>query len=265
MYQSPVRRTQGVESPRRILQLLLSLTEDNPHATIQELASRVGVPVSTAYRYVSLLRELGLVEEGDNATFHVGLGVMTLARAAGAANTMVEIARPIMRELSAAVDEMVMLMHAMGDNLTCVDQIEPTHAVRLSMKPGHLRPLHLGASGKTLLAYLPPLERTAYLDAHSAADPSLAQRRAELEAELDHIREVGYAATSAEIDEGIWAASAAIIGPSHRALASLSVAGPSYRIGPDRQRDILERLHSAAQRISRLHADQAERRMTRSS
>jgi DNA-binding IclR family transcriptional regulator len=79
------RHTQGAESPRRALQVLLAFSPARPHATISELAASVGVPLSTCYRYIALLRELGLVDEGERATYHVTAAAKQIAEAAQAA------------------------------------------------------------------------------------------------------------------------------------------------------------------------------------
>ena len=55
-------RTPGASSARKLISTLLTFTADRPTPTIAELATSVGVPSSTMYRYVALLRETGLVE-----------------------------------------------------------------------------------------------------------------------------------------------------------------------------------------------------------
>jgi DNA-binding IclR family transcriptional regulator len=64
-------RVRGAESPRQVLQVLLAFNEHRPDATISELVAVVGVPLSTCYRYVGLLREVGLLEEAERSTYHV--------------------------------------------------------------------------------------------------------------------------------------------------------------------------------------------------
>src|ERR1700761_9451817 len=84
----------GAESPRRVLQVLLAFNERRPAATISELAAEVGVPLSTCYRYVGLLREVGLLDEGERASYHVTPQIMHVARAARVSNKLSKIARP---------------------------------------------------------------------------------------------------------------------------------------------------------------------------
>ena len=67
------RRTPGTSSARKLITTLLTFTAEHPTPTINELAERVEVPVSTMYRYISLLRETGLVEPIGDGRFRLRL------------------------------------------------------------------------------------------------------------------------------------------------------------------------------------------------
>jgi DNA-binding IclR family transcriptional regulator len=243
------RRTVGVESPRKVLQVLLGFSEQRPHATIQEIAADVNVPQSTAYRYVSLLRELGLLEEGAAATYHVAPRIIGVAQAATAANPLARIAKPIMQELVARIDETVFMVRAIGGHAVCVELVEASRAVRLSMQPGHPLPLHSGASGKTLLAFMPEFEREAILQARLKEQPWLVAEADALRKELDAIRSRRWATSFGEIDEGIWACAAPVL-ERNRAVATLSTAGPAYRISEAERERIATLLREFAARIT---------------
>ena len=98
------------------------------------------------------------------------------------------------------------------------------HSVRLSYARFRRAPMHRGASGKILAAYLEPAERERLLEA--AATPGLARQ-------LDRIRADGFAFTVGELDEGAAAVAAPILDRRGRIAAGLSVAGPG---APDRRR-----------------------------
>lgn len=250
----PARRTGGVESPRKVLQVLLGFSEQRPHATIQEIADEVNVPQSTAYRYVSLLRELGLLEEGAASTYHVAPRIIGVAQAAAAANPLPLLARPIMRELVAKIDETVFMVRAIGGYAVCVELVEASRTVRLSMQPGHPLPLYAGASGKTLLAFMPEAEREAILQARLKDAPALAAETAALREELDVIVQRRWASSFGEIDDGIWACAAPVL-DGERAVATLSTAGPAYRISEAEQERIARLLREHAAKITALYDD----------
>lgn len=230
------RRTPGVESPRRVLQMLLRFSEERPRATIGELAQEVNAPLSTAYRYVALLRELGLLEETADGTYRVGPRIQAVARASARTETLARLARPAMQHLTDTFDETTMLVRVIASSAVCIERVESMRAVRLSVQPGQPLPLYTGASGKTLLAFMPAGERDRLLDASARDDAGLRSTLPQLRAELARVAQRGWAESHGEIDDGIWACAAALPLPDEP-LAVLSLAGPEYRIDrPMRER-----------------------------
>jgi DNA-binding IclR family transcriptional regulator len=243
----------GARSSRRVLELLLSFTEDRPRASIAELASSVGVPLSTAYRYVALLRDIGLLEENERGIYTVTARVMGPARAAQIANSLSLLARPVMRRISDDVNETVMLMERIRMNAMCVEHIECSHPMRYAFRAGHQVPLGSGASGKLLLAALPEAERLEIIDRRARDDAQFAARRRALELELGEIAARGWATSSSEVEPGVWACSAAIR-DGDRIVAGLSVAGPEARIDKRRREHILAGVRTSAAEVSELLA-----------
>lgn len=200
-----------------------------PVATVETLAAVAGVPKSTGYRYVSLLRETGFLAENGRGGYHLGPRVFRLARAAEAAMSVRDIAQPFMDTLCEATGETVILVRRVGDHAVCFGRAESPRHVRLSFEVGAALPLHLGASPKLLLAHLPARERDDYLARTARTDPELRSRLARFELELERIRASGVAFSSAEITRDVWAVAAPLWRGS-RILAALSVAGPSFRL-----------------------------------
>jgi DNA-binding IclR family transcriptional regulator len=217
----PGQLVRGVESPRRVLQVLLSFTERRPHATISDLAQEIAVPVSTCYRYVGLLRELGLVDEGPRATYHVTPRIMLVARAVQCFNSLV----------------------------VCVESVPSNRAIRYIFETGYSLPLGVGSSGKLLLALLPESEQADYIAQIQPRDPDLARRVIANEAEFATYAAEGWASGDGEYENGVWAGAAAI--RAARPVdgdvgAALVVAGPSFRIAATDQSYIRQVLLDAA-------------------
>jgi DNA-binding IclR family transcriptional regulator len=84
----PSRRTVGVESARKALQLLLCFDAERPRAAVIALARAAGLPLSSAYRHLALLREVGLVEEDGGGLYRITPRVHALARAADGASPL---------------------------------------------------------------------------------------------------------------------------------------------------------------------------------
>ena len=74
--------------------------------------------------------------------------------------------------------------------------------------------------------------------------------RSALKRELERIRDRGYAIDDEEIEDGVRCIAAPILNASNRAVAAVSVSGPSSRITPDRFQLIGKTMLKAAQELS---------------
>lgn len=252
---SASQRIGGVESARKALLMLLQFTEERPRATAADLAHAIGAPKSTAYRYLSLLRELGLVDDDGRGVYHVTARAGDMARAADAAGGLIVQARPYLRKTMEETGETTVLVRLLGDVAIPVDQVETRQAIRLSYAPGRTMPLTAGAPAKLLLASLPATTRTAYLDRMAGADPAFAAVRSAWESELTQARKQGWADSWGEVDPGLWGCSAPIV-ERGRVVAALSIAGPLARLDTEgRRRYVLDRCIANAEAISQVLAE----------
>jgi DNA-binding IclR family transcriptional regulator len=229
---------------QRAVELLGRLGQESAELTVAKLASDTGMPTSTAYRLLAELERHGLVQRGADRTVTLGTRLVALGRSAeeGLRERLVEPARGPMSELSAAVGETAILTAPCGLEGIVLHAVEADqHSVRLSYARFRRAPMHRGASGKILAAYLEPAERERLLEA--AATPGLAQQ-------LERIRADGFAFTVGELDEGAAAVAVAVLDRRGRIAAGLSVAGPAQRIAADPE-GLRAAVLDAAQRIER--------------
>ncbi len=243
-------RTPGAESGRKLLGALLAFSETDPVWSVADLANHVGVPTSTMYRYVALLREMGLVDGAGVGHYRLTDRVVGLARAVEMSRTsLIEVARPHMVDLRDAIDETVILVRRGGTYAYCVDRVESTHPVRLQFDPGQAMPIHAGSASRVLLAAMPHNERENLLaEVRPGLAPQLATRLTD--AALTQVAKAGWTESFEEVDEGIWGCAAAISDTSG-VIASLGTAGPIFRLNEDRRRMIIERMRDSARQITR--------------
>jgi DNA-binding IclR family transcriptional regulator len=138
--------------------------------------------------------------------------------------------------LADTLGEAVNLAVRQGDHALNVHQVDSTHFVAAADWRGRLTPLHCTANGKVLLAFGAggvPAE-LAPLTPRTITDPDL------LRAELDRVRELGHARAVEELELGLHAVAAPVLGPSGEAVAAVSIAGPAYRL-PESELDALGR------------------------
>jgi DNA-binding IclR family transcriptional regulator len=222
----PGPRTRGAKSSSKVLSLLAYFDVSRPAATMGTLSRAINAPKSTAYRYVSLLREFGFLMELDGGQYALGPRALGMARAAQAAIDHAALARAVMERLSAATGETVFLLRRVGDHAICIGREDPPSPARFFLEIGTAVPLHEGASPKLLLAHLAARERDAYLARHRAK---------KLAADLRRIAKAGVGITTDEITPGVWACAAPVM-QEGKVIAALSVAGLAFRI--DRARRV---------------------------
>jgi len=220
------QRTKGVDSARRALQILMQFSE-TPELTVENLIDAHDISVPSAYRYIALLREMNLIEERRKGQFVLSPQVIKLGAAAEVAFDYLAQVQPILDHLRDETGETALYLRRSNDHAVCVAIADSDNPIGLSFQPGSLRPLHGGAAAKLLLAEYSGSKRASYLD---RLNPKLSpESRAQLESDLDRIRETGRAQSSSEVDIGVWA-SAAAARVHGNLVGALTVAAPEYRL-----------------------------------
>ncbi len=214
----------------RFVALMSALADSAEPLAVPPLAERVGLPASSTYRLVQALEQQGLVERRQRGELSLGLRILAYARdiEERVERTLLEPARPVMMRLVGEQRETVLLTAPAATCSIGLGSVESPRPVRLSYARWRMTPMHLGASGKILLAYLDPVAAERVISAIAGPDPAVDPRR--LRRELAAIRHRGYVMTHSELDEGAGAVAAPILDRRGRLIAGLTIAGPSARI-----------------------------------
>jgi DNA-binding IclR family transcriptional regulator len=247
------KKVPGAESSRKLLQVLLSFSVARPVWTVAELSSTLDLPASMIYRYVGLLREVGLLDSAGGKSYRVTDLAQSLAEAASVARAPLgEIALPVMVGVRDQIDETVLVSRRSGWYSYCVERVESHQPVRLQFERGQAMSLHSGSMSRVLLAALSPSERELYFSRFSAeiGGDRMARLTDELFAE---ILERGYTESFEEVDEGIWGVAAAIT-VGGEVIASIGTAAPIYRADSTQRDRTTQLIIAAAGEISELMA-----------
>jgi len=234
-----------------VLAVLQAFSPRHHTLTARDLAESTGIPLPSMYRYIALLRETGLLVGDDRGAYRLSARVISLARAAEAAESIIELADPVMRALVRDCGETVILVRLIARVPVCVHRVESDHHLRATFEPGQPLPLERGASGRVLLAGLPPQTMRDYLAPLAQADPEAATR---LEQAVAEVAERGWAVSEEEIDRGVWAASAAVT-DGRSTVAALTVPSPLVRAPAVLQDRLLGQVRAAARAVSDLLRD----------
>jgi DNA-binding IclR family transcriptional regulator len=240
----------SVQSVDRALTILEMLAREG-EAGVTEIAADLGVHKSTAFRLLATLESHRLVEQvGDRGRYRLGVGNLRLAGATTARLDLVTEARPVCRQLAADTGETVNITVRSETSALYLDQVAGNSAVQSHNWVGQHIPLHATSNGKVLLSELSDEELTAALrDLPRFTDATVTSRR-KFKAELEQVRETGYAVAVDELEVGLTAAAAPIRSAHGDIIASMSISGPTYRITDEKLADTIPKLVAAATEVS---------------
>jgi DNA-binding IclR family transcriptional regulator len=234
-----------------VLSVLQAFSPDMHTRTARDLAEATSIPLPSMYRYIALLREMGLLIGDDRGAYHLSPRLIALARAAEAAESLIEFADPVMRELVHECGETVIFVRLIARVPVCVHRVEADRHLRATFEPGQSLPLYYGATGRVLLAGLSEQTRCEYLEPLRKTDPEAAERVAQAVAAA---AECGWATSEEEIERGVWAASATVT-DGRSAVAALTVPSLLVRAPAELQQRLLGQVQAAAASLSQRIAD----------
>ena len=223
---------------------------ERPEWGTSEVARAAGLPVPTAHRILAALTgRRYLARDERTRRFRLGPAALDLGERARAVLDLRQAALSVLRRLARETDETALLTvpNVEHNRSVCLERVESSQPLRLSVEPGRRLPLHAGASQKALLAFLAEEEvgrvATGSLERLCRAtitDPE------ELRENLAEIRKRGWAISFEETNVGVWGVAVPLLEEYGGPVAALGLAGPSARLSPDEVVDHLERLREAA-------------------
>jgi DNA-binding IclR family transcriptional regulator len=238
----------------RTFGILEVFTEARPEWTTTDIARRLDLPVPTVHRILAALRRLGYVSQHEETKrFRLGLSALSLGERARAVADLRPVAIGPLRRLAEAAGETALLtvLTPERNRSVCLERVETSQPLRLSVQPGRQLPLHAGASQKALLAFMPaddidrvlaePLERFCTSTITSPA----ALRR-----ELAAIRGRGWAGSYEETNVGVWGVAVPVMSASD-VVCAVGIAGPSARLSAERMRRDIGLVHESALALGR--------------
>ena len=135
-----------------------------------------------------------------------------------------------------------------------LDRVETKWPLRIQLPVGTEVPFHCTASGKMYLSSLKPRLFAKYLSIvtlNSHTKHTFTKSDA-LTAEIESIRENGYATDNEEFMDGMVAVAVPLFDTQGRLMSTLSVHAPTQRIALDDLKTHLPRLQDAATELSEL-------------
>ena len=217
----------------RAMAILDMLAAQERDVSLFEIAEQLRLHKSTIHRLLMVLERHRLVERHpESGKYGLGLKLFELGNRAFSRLGIGERARPYLERLAAEARETAHLCILDDGEVLYLEKVEPSRTVRVPTSVGRRNPAHCTAVGKALLAYLSDAEldevvRRRGLDART---PKTITTPTALRRELRTIRSRGYSVDDEEIEEGLRCVGAPVRDHTGRVVASISIAGPAFRL-----------------------------------
>lgn len=248
--QSISESPQTVVAVERAFSVLHALAAANESMGVSALARATGLAKSTVSRLLVTLHGLGMTERvGADGRHRLGAGLAVFTPRV--TSSLVELARPHLRDLVDEVGEDAGLAVSDGSDVLYVDQVQGEGAVQVQDWTGWRFPPHAVAAGFVLMRDWSPERLDGYLSGPlEALAPDTVVDRVALRRRVHEW--TGHLWTHLEFAEDVNGAAAPVFGPDGSIVAAVNLYGPSYRFPGDRSETALgTRLAEAGDRISR--------------
>ncbi|WP_236597617.1 IclR family transcriptional regulator [Paraburkholderia kirstenboschensis] len=217
-----------MRSVQRILAVFESFSVDRTSLMLQEIADRIALPKSTAFRIVQSLEKAGYLVRLEDQQYCLSFRFTRLAGNVRSTLGIREISRPFLLQLADRTRETASLHTLSGSYRICIDAVATVAApLRMVAQPGEQVPMVAGAASKVLMAYMSSEKLSAMV-----VDVARVTRRprAEIEKEMEKIRTQGFAVSHGERLLGISAISAPIHDSADQVRYCISVGAPTVRM-----------------------------------
>lgn len=242
-----------IKSLDRALEVLTQLGEMQG-GTLSEIAGALDQSPATVYRVLTTFQGRGFADfDAQSQTWDIGPAAFLTGSHFLRRTSLVERARPIMRDLMEATGETANLGIERDGKVLFLGQVETHATIRAFFPPGTASAMHSSGIGKALLARMDDARQRRVLAAskleqftpYTLTDPEA------MIADLRATRARGYAFDGEERNIGMRCIAAPVYDVFGEATAGLSVSGPTSRITDDRIAELAAHVIDAAARLTR--------------
>jgi IclR family transcriptional regulator, KDG regulon repressor len=245
--------SESVRAVERALDILLCFSRQTPELSMTQIAEQVGIHKSTVHRLLATLESKRFIQrDPDTGIYRLGVRLLQMAYLTLEQNDLRRIATPFLHRLRDQFQETVHLAVLDDTDVVFVNIIESSQRVKLAASLGQRLPAFATASGKAMFAFMNHDTVQRILDrgmprytSHTPISPDA------FFINLQAVREQGFAISDQEYEDEIIAVAAPIFDLEMHPIASVAVAGPAYRLTPERMREIGPAVVATTGEISR--------------
>ena len=221
-----------LNSIEKALKILLAFQEGQSSWGVRELSAHLGISPATVLRILQTLKNYDFVGQNPQTKkYHLGNIYYDFFQALQNTNPLNQATVPYLETLREKTGETVHFNIVEAPLRVCVNSLESKRTLKASMPIGNRSPLHAGASSKCLLAFSSEPFIKGYLENTPLAPvtENTIVNKDQLYAELQKIKDQGYASSLGERTPGLGSLSAPLLNYKGSLLGCFSLAVPELR------------------------------------
>jgi DNA-binding IclR family transcriptional regulator len=247
------RQRSGVQSLGRAFAILEEVARHREGIGLAELSKLVGLHNSTTFHLAKTMVSLGYIrQEKDSKRYRVGRPLFALAASALDEIEMVNLATPVLEDLSRETGESGHFAVRMGDAVIVIARTSGSGAFQLTDRVGVVRPAHCTALGKIILASLRPDQLKRFLERvelkpstrKSITDSNVLLR------EIAEIRRSAIAFDDGEFNLEVRCVAVPVYNFTGDVIGALGISGPIWRMTDQVLQSRAKNVQAAASRLS---------------
>ncbi len=235
----------------KISDILDSFSLARPELTLTQIRESTGLPTSTVQRLVGNLVGHGFIDKVDDR-YRVGVKMAYWAAPATHGVELIEIIKPVLRDLRDKLGETVCFFQSSLEYRVCVAMAETRHMLRRDMAVGRILPLHAGSAGRVLLAWDDELANRVLSARLDRLTETTITDTESLRVAIKQTRADGYALTTGERESGASGLSAPVFNAQADLVGALTIMGPTLRMPLEVCEQWVDDLLEGAERITRM-------------
>lgn len=226
---------------------LLNLFFDYEELSVNDAAKLLGLSRSTVFRFMVTLENRGFLSKTDHATYRLGLNMFSLGMLAYNRMELAALIHPYLQDIARQTGETSHLgIVDDGIHIMFIDRALGTSQLKMETALGYRQLAHHTASGKAILGFQSDQVIREYIKRVSfqKLTPASLGNAGELLRLLDQVKREGYACDNEESELGLTCFAVPIVDATGRAVASISISGPTTRMKTHKKSHIVLLKHT---------------------
>lgn len=247
------RNSYYVQVLDRAVKILDCFAGEEAELGVTEISKVLRLHKSTVHRLLEALKSYGLIrQDPQSEKYFLGVKLFELGCRAVARLDLRERARPVLEQLVSETGETAHLCILDQGEVLYLEKVESPQTLRIPSQVGQRNPAHCTAVGKALLAYLSEdeLDSLVRVKGLKRYTKNTIVVLGQLKKELALVRERGFSVDNEETEEGLRCVGAPVRDYTGRVIASISIAGPAFRMTDEKLSALAESVKRAAETLS---------------